>query len=124
MVSFNLAREAYGRSAPTRSPRTIEYEVIAQTTHQLKTAAQLGSKGFPQLARALYDNRKLWTLLATSVAEKDNELPQSLRSQIFYLAEFTQVHSAKVLNRQAKVRPLIEVNMAVLRGLRQEGAPV
>ena len=52
------------------------------------------------------------------VAEPTNLLPQPLRAQIFYLAEFTMHHSAKVLKGDASVAPLIDINTAVMRGLR------
>lgn len=122
MVSQNLAQKAYAQTATIRSPRTVEYEAFAKITHQLKTAAQQGKSGFAMLASALHENRKLWTLLATNVADPDNALPESLRAQLFYLAEFTHQHSAKVLTGKERVRPLIDVNMAVLRGLRDKVA--
>jgi flagellar protein FlaF len=48
-------------------------------------------------------------------------LPSQLRAQLFWLAEFTETHSRKVLAGQATVAPLLEVNTAVLRGLRNDG---
>ena len=59
--------------------------------------------------------------MATQVADAKNALPQGLRAQIFYLAEFTLQHSRKALSGGASVRPLIEINTAVMRGLRGEG---
>lgn len=79
-----------------------------------------GAAGFADLAAAIHENRRLWTLLATSVADSDNELPQTLRAQIFYLAEFTMLHSQKVLDGKATADVLIEINTSVMRGLRQE----
>jgi len=75
------------------------------------------NQSFAKLAEAIHDNRRLWTTLAVDVADADNSLPKELRAQIFYLAEFTHQHSSKVLNGQASVAPLIEINMAILRGL-------
>jgi len=116
----NLARRAYtNRSAPIRTPRGTEYEIFANITHRLKAAALKGKPGFPALAQAIHDNRKLWTLLAVDVADKDNGLPKDLRARIFYLAEFTRSHSSEVLRNSASVAPLLEVNAAVMRGLRQ-----
>ncbi|NIZ09738.1 flagellar biosynthesis regulator FlaF [Pseudooceanicola sp. HF7] len=114
---------AYGQaSTPVRTPRGTEYEVFARVTRGLITAAKKDQKtGFPELARAIYENRRLWILLAADVAGDDNALPQELRAQIFYLAEFTQVHSQKVLTGKAGVRALVEVNSAIMRGLRSEG---
>ena len=116
-----MAKAAYGRlSVATRSLRSIEYDAFARVTHQLKHATGLQSAGFPALAQALHDNRTLWVTLAADVAEPSNGLPTALRAQIFYLAEFTGHHSAKVLSGQADAAVLIEINTAMMRGLRRE----
>lgn len=120
MVSHDLAQRAYSVSnAPTRTPRTQEYEAIARITHRLHQAAQNGKRRFSELAEAIHENRRMWALFASSVADEENGLPPELRAQIFYLAEFTNVHSSNVLAGKASVRPLLEVNTAVLKGLRE-----
>ncbi|SEO07087.1 flagellar protein FlaF [Salinihabitans flavidus] len=119
MTPHTLAHGAYAQAAtPIRTPRGTEYELIARITHRIKATAKKGRPGFPELAEAVHDNRQLWTILATDVADIDNPLPKSLRARIFYLAEFTHIHSGKVLRENASVRPLLEVNTAILRGLR------
>lgn len=119
MVSIDMAQRAYGESAaPTRTPRTLEYEAVARTTRRIKLAAQKGKAGFSELAAALHENRQLWTLFASSVADDENALPKELRAQLFYLAEFTHHHSSKILEGKARVLPLLEINTAVLKGLR------
>ena len=119
-----MAQRAYAaQHAPTRSARSVEYEVIAKVTHRLKTAARKGRAGFPELAQALHDNRELWALLAADVSDAANGLPPDLRARIFYLSEFTRNHSSRVLGGKASVAPLLEINTAILRGLRQ-GAQV
>lgn len=119
MNSHHLAQQAYSNSAtPTRTPRATEYAAFAKVTHRLDKAARKGRLGFAELAESLHDNRKLWTLLAVDVADDENQLPPDLRARIFYLAEFTQAHTRKVLKREASVAPLIEINAAVMRGLR------
>ena len=88
----------------------------------MKEFAAQGRAGFNGLATAIHDNRRLWTLLAGDVADEGNTLPQGLRAQIFYLAEFTLHHSPKVLDGSASADVLVEINTAVMRGLRQQGA--
>ncbi|WP_353473549.1 flagellar biosynthesis regulator FlaF [Salipiger sp. H15] len=113
-----MARRAYAHSnASTRTDRAIEYELIARITHRIKSAAEAGPRHYPALVAALHDNCKLWTALAVDVADQDNKLPPDLRAQIFYLSQFVQVHTAKVLSRKARLAPLIEVNSAILAGL-------
>ncbi len=115
-----MARSAYSNSsAPIRTDRGTEYEVFAKITRQLKAAANAPSN-FPALVRALHDNRALWIILATDVADDDNALPANLRAQILYLSEFTTQHSRKVLNKEASVDTLIDINTAIMRGLRNK----
>ena len=118
MPTAKMAETAYGaQSAAARTPRGTEYAVFSQVTRRMKAAAEQGRIGFPALAEALHENRKLWTTLAVNVADEANQLPKDLRARLFYLAEFTFQHSSKVLAREADVRPLIEINAAVMRGL-------
>lgn len=119
MNAMNMAKTAYATNqAPIRTPRSTEYEAFARVTRRMKSAAELGRTGFSQLAAALHTNRQLWTMLAADVAEQGNALPQDLRARIFYLAEFTAQHTRKVLNGNDDVVVLLEINMAVMRGLR------
>lgn len=119
MNAHTLAQAAYARSdTPTRTARGTEYEIMAKVTHRLRAAAAKGKPGFAALSDAIHKNRQLWTLLAADVADNGNALPRDLRARIFYLAEFTQAHSEKVLARGASVAPLIEINAAIMRGLR------
>lgn len=120
MNAFNMAKTAYSNSAsPTRTLRGTEYDAFARITHRMKNASTDPSK-FNILATALYENNKLWSILAADVADKDNTLPKELRGQIFYLYEFTTQHSRKVLRNKASVDALVDINTAVMRGLRSE----
>lgn len=120
MTPQALAYGAYAQSAaPTRTPRDTEYEAISRITHRLKSAAARKSVDYTGFVQALHENRRLWGVLATGVADPENALPNDLRARLFYLAEFTELHSSQVLNNKAAVDPLLEINMAVLRGLRQ-----
>ncbi|MCX7890192.1 MAG: flagellar biosynthesis regulator FlaF [Rhodobacteraceae bacterium] len=135
-----LAETAYsGLSAPARSARSIEYAVFARITRALAAAgadeagpaARGGTQGgrarardfagFPALAAAIHDNLRLWAVIAADVAEPGNRLPEALRARLFYLAEFTRAHSRAVLAGKAGTAALVEINTAVMRGLRGEG---
>ncbi len=113
-----MAQRAYKQSVRTTStPKTIECKVIARISQNIKTAAEAGPDAFPKLAEALFENHKLWTILASDVAGSNNGLPQELRAQIFYLAKFVHSHNRKVLKKKANVLPLLEINAAILKGL-------
>lgn len=106
----------------TRTPRAMECELIAQISQRIKQAAlSRGPDAFPKLVEALSANRELWTVFAANVADPSNAMPEELRAQIFYLAEFVEQHTAKVLKKQARIAPLLEINAAILKGLRQTG---
>lgn len=122
MNAFNMAQTAYSNSAaPTRTPRGTEYDAFARITHRMKSAAH--SDDFTALASALYENNRLWTLLAADVSDQDNALPAALRGRIFYLYEFTVQHSRKVLRKEDSIEALIDINTSIMRGLRsKEGA--
>ncbi len=123
MTASTLAQRAYAPgAAPIRTARSVEYDVFARITHRMIAAARRGKPGFSDLAQAIYDNRRLWTVLATDVAGEGNLLPDELRARIVYLAEFTHVHSAKVLSDGASIKPLVETNTAIMRGLNPNGA--
>ncbi|WP_342077338.1 flagellar biosynthesis regulator FlaF [Yoonia sp. SS1-5] len=118
MNVIEQARQAY---APTqvsvRSERSIEAQLISQITARLRKTSQGAGASYPQMVTALHENRRMWITMAASVADKDNSLPQELRAQLFYLAEFTEHHTRNVIRGTADVGPLIEINTAVIRGL-------
>lgn len=120
MNAYAQAQRAYApAAAPTRTARSAEYEVIARISHRLKKAIK--SDDFPSLAEALYENNKLWTALAIDALDDNNLLPEDLRARIVYLADFTRVHTQKVLRKTDSAIPLLEINALILGGLKQEG---
>lgn len=118
MSAQALSQNAYGEaSRALDSPRSIEHRVFGQITARLGQAGD-GADAFPDLAAALHDNLGLWTALAADVMDSQNALPDVLRARIMFLSEFTRIHTQKVLRREADAAPLIEINKAVMRGLR------
>ena len=123
MNALRHARQAYSAAkAPTRTFKNLEYDAVARITHRLVEAAGKGPDGFNALAAALTDNRKLWSIFMADIVSADNKLPLELKNHLAYLTEFTRQHTSKVLARKADVRPLVDINTAIMRGLRS-GAP-
>ncbi len=121
-VASPLARAAYGqREAPVRSARAQEYDLLARCTQKMAMAWARRKDDFPQLATAITENLQLWCTLAVDVADKGNSLPAALRAQLFYLYEFTASHSRAVLANSASAEVLVDINTAVMRGLRGDG---
>lgn len=119
MNTAQLANSAY-RSAriPTRTDRSTEYAIFARITQNLKTTMHRGKTEFAALVSALHENRKLWRILASDVADSKNTLPAPLRARIFYLAEFTDIQTQKILAGEASAEALVDINTSVMRGLR------
>ena len=120
MAAHVRAYQSYA-STPIKSAKDTEIEIILETTRRLKSAAESRHDDFPKFASALQDNRKLWITLASDVANSGNALPAELRAKIFYLSEFTQDYTRKVLSEKLDINPLLDINLAVLRGLTATG---
>lgn len=114
-----LHNNAYqnGINTATKSVKDTEINVILDVTRKLKAANDNRKENFANFALALRDNCKLWTTLAGDVAKKENLLSPDLRAKIFYLCEFTQIQSRKALSDQTSADAMIDINMAILRGL-------
>lgn len=117
------ARAGYAQPAgPTRTARGLEYDLFARITRRMTTAWADRKADFPALASALDENTRLWSTLAADVADPGNGLPAPLRAQLFYLFQFTADHSAKVLAGNAGIEVLVDINTAIMRGLRETPA--
>lgn len=119
MNYYAQAQSAYDLSRQgLQTDRAAEYDTFRKVTAAIKQNMELGDKGFAGLVSALHQNRRLWTILATEVADKDNKLPAQLRAQVFYLAEFTEVQTRKILRNEGNAQILIEINTSIMRGLK------
>jgi flagellar protein FlaF len=118
VTALDQARAAYGASARvTRTTRDTEFEILARITRHLKMAAAPGAP-FADLARALHDNRALWGAFAVDLATPGNGLPAELRSGLLGLARFVEEQSSRILSGAGSVEVLIDINTAIMRGLR------
>lgn len=117
MNAIQRAQTAYGHHArATNTPRDTEYDAFARVTRRLADAAKTPDN-IPELAAAIYENRRLWMILASDVALQSNPLPGDLKARVLYLAEFAEVHGRKILAGTATTLPLIEINTAIMQGL-------
>ena len=88
MDPTSRAVSAYGdASSAAKSPRQVEYQAFAKITNALtrsaarddgpeKTAAPSG-KDFVELAEALHENLRLWTIVQGDVSTDGNGLPDT-----------------------------------------------
>jgi flagellar protein FlaF len=103
-----------------RTARGSEYAAFEAITARLSRASDPAAP-MTLRAEALHDNRKLWITLATDLASPDNGLPQTLRAQLFFLAEFSLLQSRTALRDPAALTALVDINRSVMRGLDGEG---
>lgn len=120
MSSTAFARSAYTEADRAQdAPRRTEYQVFARITRRLSDAiAGRDRDGFAPLAAAAVENLRLWTLLAADLAQPGNGLPEALRGQLLSLAAFTAGQTERVLEGTADGRVLVDINTAIMRGLR------
>ncbi len=115
-------KTGYARPDATLRPmRSIEYEALARATKLLSAAWPRRKDDFPALVSALNENMLLWSTLAADVASTENGLPAALRAQLFYLYEFSDQHSRSILDGRGTIDVLVDINTAVMRGLRGQG---
>jgi flagellar protein FlaF len=116
LSSTMLAQTAYAATAPVRTMRGTEYAAFQKVTARMKRASTADAP-MTERAAALHENRRLWTVLATDLADPANALPDTLRARLMFLAEFTLLNGGPALKDPNKIRALIDINSAVMRGL-------
>lgn len=114
---LSFAENGYGSSV-VRTARDAEYEVFSRVTRMLRQAENEGHG--PNLIAAVHKNNQLWTILASDLAGSANGLPVDLRGKLLSLASFALRHGHLALAGKTTVAALIDINMAMMRGLRQE----
>lgn len=123
MNAHAQALAAYGTAnTAQKPPRAIEYDILAQITARIRAAIAGGPMAFPALAEALEANRRLWTEFAFDLASDDNMLPIDMRASLLGLAQFTVTQTDAILMGKGTADALIDVNVAIMRGLNGEGS--
>jgi flagellar protein FlaF len=109
----------YGNSV-VRTARDAEYDVFSRVTRMLRQADEAGH-GIDRIA-AVDKNNQLWTILASDLASPGNALRDHVRAGLLSLAGFALRHGHLALSGKVSLAPLIDINMAMMRGLRQEAS--
>lgn len=107
----------YG-SAGLRTERDSEYDAFSYVTRLLRDAKN--SRLGPATVQAIHKNSELWSILATDLAQPDNTLPDETKAGLISLAGFAIRQGFSVLNNGGTINSLIEVNVAIMKGLRGE----
>jgi flagellar biosynthesis activator protein FlaF len=115
-----MGLESYRRvQKAAESPRDAEYRLFAQVTSALLTVQDQHLRG-PALVDALDWNRRVWSALSSDCSLPDNGLPGNVRGQIISLALWVSRYSSDVASGAAGVDALIDVNRAIMDGLKMQ----
>lgn len=115
------AASAYARVAQaTQSPRELEANVLLKAATRLQAVKDEWQTRQNELDEALLYNRKLWTVLVTSVTREDNPLPKLIKQNITNLAVFIFNRTLELSSAPApeKLSVLININREIAAGLR------
>jgi flagellar protein FlaF len=123
---MNNAAQAYARVAKTTaSPREMESQLLLRAASKLQLVEKGTVVDKKEITDALRFNRRLWTLLITSITSHDNPLPIDLKQNLANIASFifSQTLSAEAKFDVSKLTPLISINYNIAAGLRGTGNP-
>lgn len=124
---------AYKRTiTQTESPRQIERRVFANVTAELEAQSvefdvteQSGDKLrilSGGLRETLSYNQRIWQTIRSDLVNPANGLSPDLRAGLISLSLWVESHTNEVLKGQKKVKPLLDINRSIIRGL--EGNPM
>jgi flagellar biosynthesis activator protein FlaF len=115
---------AYARvSQATQSPRELESSILLKAGMKLQSVKDRWPESEKDLDEALTYNRKLWTVLISSVTREDSELPREIRQNILNLGLFILNHTMSMITdaRPERLNVLININRDIAAGLRGRG---
>lgn len=121
MYASEMAKRGYASfQKQVASETELELKIFTSITGRLMAADPKAIGGFSKLAEALNDNARLWNLLFIDMTHEGNSLPIELRNGLIYLAEFTRMHTQKVMRGEAEVDILIDINKSIIAGKRTQ----
>ncbi|MAB14620.1 flagellar biosynthesis regulator FlaF [Parvibaculum sp.] len=122
---MSQAHEAYAaanrRAVNSSDPRSFEAELLTKAAGRLQRAKDAWQEGYCDEEDALLYNRQIWTVFASSAAEKEHPLPHEIKQNIANLALFIFKRTAEIeAQREPRPQlfdPLISINRDIAAGL-------
>ena len=114
------ATQAYGKVAKqTSSPRDLEADLLLKAAAQLQAISDNWDTKAREVDGALLYNRRLWSILVTSVTEEANPLPAQVRQNVANLGIFVMNHTLALMAepKREKLGTLISINRELAAGL-------
>ena len=112
--------QAYSNTQRTAvSPRDREAMLLIKAASQLQSVKDNWDDHKQTLRSALTYNRKLWTVLVTSITREENELPLAIKNNVGSLGVFIFHHTLETEAHPApeKLNTLISINRELAAGL-------
>ncbi len=96
-----------------------EEDALCLTKAAVGLSQALANADEAALATALDENLKVWTAIKTLVAQKDNRLPEDIRTNLTRLADYTTkvTFDLSADRRAQKIETLINTNLQIAEGL-------
>lgn len=119
------AASAYSRIAQaTQSPRELEATVLLKAATRLQAIREDWEGRSKDLDEALTYNRKLWTILVSSVTRPENPLPTPIKQNIANLGLFVFNHTLSLMSgpKPERLAVLVTINRELAAGLRGSAA--
>ena len=117
---MHSAAQAYGKVAKqTSSPRDLEANLLLRAAARLQAVSDGWDNGREPLEEALLYNRKLWSIVLTSVTREDNPLPEAVRQNVANLGVFVMNQTMSLITepKREKLGALININRELAAGL-------
>lgn len=121
---MHQAASAYARMSQTaQSPRELEATILMKAAARLQMIKDDWDNKQGDLDEALTYNRKLWTILVSSVTGEDNPLPTMIRQNIVNLGLFIFNRTLQLTAdpQPDKITILVNINRDIAAGLRGMG---
>lgn len=118
-----VASRAYGEIANrTASDQQVELSLFQQVTRALQNVDRAERVSPTDWADAINRNLSMWTTLAVDLSHPNNGLPVDMKRSLITLSDFVRRTSMEVLQDEASLADLIEINTTIIGGLAQSAS--
>ena len=123
---MHYAANAYSKVAQaTQSPRELEAHVLLKAATRFQGIRDDWESRAKDLDEALTYNRKIWTVIVSSVTRPENPLPKPIKQNVANLGLFVFNHTLSLMSdpKPDRLGILININRELAAGLRGMGVP-
>jgi len=117
-MSYNAYRKVQAANAVSNS-RDTEYRLLAQVTGGLLRAKE-GRSDLQERLNAILRNEKVWMAFLEDLNDPGNRLPRDLKGNLASLAMFVIKETKLVLDTDAPLDDLININRQIMAGLKPQ----